>query len=135
MLHPVATAYVNAPVVLVVEDDALQRAVLVGSLGKEYTVYEACDGLAALQALGEIPRPAAIICDANMPRMDGLTFARALKANDRMRGIPVLMTTARTKPLDVLAGINAGVRHYLPKPVDMRELLEKVKHDVGSAKT
>jgi CheY-like chemotaxis protein len=134
VLAPVASAYSTAPVVLVVEDDALQRASLVSSLGKEYTVYEACDGLAALQALAEMPRPAVIVCDANMPRMDGLTFARAIKSHERTRGIPLLMTTARTRPLDVLAGINAGVRHYLPKPIDMRDLLEKVKHDVGSAK-
>ena len=135
VMTPAASAYKNAPVVLVVEDEAIQRASLLNILGTSYTVYEACDGLAALQALSEIPRPDAIVCDANMPRIDGLGFASAIKAHERTRGIPVLMTTARNRPQNVLAGIDAVFRHYLSKPVDLRDLLEKVKHDVAARRT
>ncbi len=118
--------------VLVVDDEKEMRLLLVKMLGPKYTVFVASDGQEALDILAQIPRPAAIILDVNMPRVDGLTLSRRLKANPRIKTnrplqmVPILFLTARASLADVVAGINAGARHYMTKPFSMATLLEHV---------
>ena len=116
----------NAPVVLVVEDDASIRAMIVRALGLSYTVFEADDGQEALEVLAQIPPPACIVSDWMMPRVDGLTLAKAVRADKNLKWSAFVLLTAKNHPLDVVQGINAGARHYLAKPFKMKELLEKV---------
>jgi CheY-like chemotaxis protein len=115
-----------ARVVLVVEDDASIRTMIVRALGMSYTVFEAEDGQAAIETLAQIPAPACIISDWMMPRVDGVALAKHVRADKQLKWTPVLLLTAKNHPLDVVQGINAGARHYLAKPFKMKELLEKV---------
>jgi CheY-like chemotaxis protein len=121
-----------APVVLVADDDASIRAMIVRALGLTCTVYEAVDGQDAYDVLARIPPPACVVTDWMMPRMDGVELAKRIKADGKK--IPVIFLTAKDKPLDVVQGINAGARHYIAKPFKMKELIEKVGQVVGVTK-
>jgi len=124
----------GAPVVLVVDDDPMLRTALVRALGSTFTIYEAGDGQEAQAVLDVIPPPDAIVCDVSMPRVDGLTFAKGMRETASLRHIPILFLTARTSSVDVVAGINAGARHYLTKPFNVAELARKVGEMAKRAK-
>jgi DNA-binding response OmpR family regulator len=124
---PSVTPGDDAPVVLVVEDDAEIRGMVVRALGVTHTVYEATDGQEAREILDTIPVPDAIVCDVMMPRLDGLALAKLLRKDPVLKRIPILFLTARTGALDVVAGINVGARHYVTKPFKVADLVAKVK--------
>jgi CheY-like chemotaxis protein len=67
-----------------------------------------------------------VVCDVMMPRMDGYSVARAIKADPKLRSIPIVFLTARTAPMDHVAGIQAGARHYLTKPFKIQDLCAMV---------
>lgn len=112
--------------ILVVEDDESVRTLVAKQLAGEYTVYQAPEAQSALQVLGTIRPPDLIVCDVMMPGMTGIQFAKHLKGIDAYKQIPIIFLTAKTGALDVIEGINAGARHYITKPFNMKELLEKV---------
>ena len=95
-------------------------------LGAIGDVTVATDGLDALEKAKSSP-PDVIVTDLMMPRMDGLTLARQLKADPSLAKVPVVILTARTNPRDVIAGINAGARFYVTKPFKTEELVSKVR--------
>ena len=119
---------------MVVEDDAAIRDMLVRSLGTNYCVYESSDGQIALEALTRLKPPDLIIMDVMMPRMDGWTLASKIKAESRLKNVPLIFLTGRDAPKDVVQGINAGARHYLTKPFKIQTLLEKVGKAIGEKK-
>jgi CheY-like chemotaxis protein len=123
----------DSPTVLVAEDDASIRMMIVRALATQYTVYEAIDGQHASELLDRIPAPACIVSDVMMPRMDGIGLAKKVKATASLKWTPLVFLTAKNSPLDVVQGINAGARHYLSKPFKMKELLEKVGSVLGTA--
>lgn len=100
---------------------------LVKALGMTYTVYEARDGEEARQVLETLPDVAGLVCDIMMPRLDGLSLARVLKKTPRLARLPILFLTAKGNPVDVVAGINAGARHYVTKPFKVVDVIAKVK--------
>ena len=112
--------------ILVVEDDASVRTLLARQLQAIYEVHQAPDAQAALEALQTIPLPDLIICDVMMPGMTGVQLARHLKGTAAFKQVPIIFLTARTGALDVIEGINAGARHYVTKPFNMKDLLDKV---------
>ncbi|MDP9151740.1 MAG: response regulator [Myxococcota bacterium] len=123
-----------APVVVVIDDDADIRGIIVRSLGPTHTVYEASDGEEAFALLQAIPAPDAIVCDVMMPKLDGLALAKLLRKDAVLKRVPILFLTARGAPLDVVAGINAGARHYVTKPFKVADLVAKVTAMAGAAK-
>ena len=124
--EPSAKPSDTAVVVVVVDDDPDIRALLVKALGKTFTVYEAGDGEEARALFKTIPPPAALVCDVMMPRMDGITLAKELHKTPGLSRMPILFLTAKGTPSDIVAGINAGARHYVIKPFKMAEILAKV---------
>ena len=116
----------DAPVVVVAEDDDDLRTLLILTLGQRYTVFAVSDGVLALDLLLKIRKPAAMLLDINMPRVDGLTVAARLKEHPGLRSIPVLFLTARDSPEDMRAGFETGARCYLTKPFRSQDLLEKL---------
>ena len=126
---PVASSTHKSPdakVVFVVEDDPSIRTMIVLALAANYTVFEAEDGQAALEILAKIPPPACIISDWMMPRLDGLELAKRVRSDKNVKGTPIIILTAKTLPLDVVQVINAGAQKYVPKPIAMKDLLEKL---------
>jgi DNA-binding response OmpR family regulator len=123
---PSASPGDSAPVVMVIEDDAEIRGLIVRALGLTHTVYEAGDGEEARTMLGAMPAPDGIVCDIMMPRLDGLALAKHLRKDPVLKRVPILFLTARSAPLDVIAGINVGARHYMTKPFKVADLVAKV---------
>jgi DNA-binding response OmpR family regulator len=131
---PSANPGPHAKIIMVVEDDAAIRDMLVRSLGTNYCVYESPDGQTALENLARMKPPDLIIMDVMMPRMDGWTLASKVKAESRLKTVPLIFLTGRDSPKDVVQGINAGARHYLTKPFKIQTLLEKVGKAIGEKK-
>lgn len=118
--------------ILVAEDDPDLRLMLQRMLAPLGQVVTVTDGAQALETLQADPDFDLIVTDLMMPRMDGLTLARKLKRDAKLGRIPVLMLTAKDTSKDVIAGINAGARHYVTKPFKHQELIDKVKRALGS---
>jgi len=69
----------------------------------------------------------ALLLDLMLPDGDGLDLTRELRADPRLRRLPLLMLTARGEPMDRIVGLELGADDYLPKPFEPRELLARVK--------
>jgi two-component system response regulator MprA len=110
---------------LVVDDEPALREALQSSLEFEgYKIVTANDGQAALEELAGEPYDA-VLLDVMMPRLDGLTACRRLRASGNH--IPVLMLTARDAVGDRVSGLDAGADDYLVKPFELDELLARVR--------
>jgi DNA-binding response OmpR family regulator len=121
----------TAPLIVLVEDEEhLAQGLLFNLQAEGYRVHHESDGdsaLAWLLAVEKEPKQniAAIVLDCMLPGADGFTIVRALReAKDYT---PVLMLTARSRPEEVLEGIEAGADDYLPKPFDLNILLVRLK--------
>lgn len=113
--------------VLVVDDDATNRAVCKGCLERAgYRITEAEDGRAALAQISE-NTPDVIVMDIMMPNMDGLECTRALRADPDTRDIPIIIVSALARPEDILSGLEAGADEYLSKPIRSSELVLRVQ--------
>ncbi|HEY7487830.1 MAG TPA: response regulator transcription factor [Streptosporangiaceae bacterium] len=111
--------------VLVVDDEPAVRESLTNSLEFEgYEVVTASDGLEALDK-AEAEKPDLVVLDVLMPRLDGLTACRRLRA--RGDTTPVLMLTARDMVGDRVTGLDAGADDYLVKPFELDELLARIR--------
>lgn len=111
--------------VMIVEDDAATRRLyrfLLANSG--YTVIEAEDGVMALEQLDATPC-SLVITDMNMPRMNGMELARAIR--QREPSIYIIMVTAFGTPDTEKQAFKAGVNDYLTKPFDFEELEERVR--------
>ena len=109
---------------LVVEDEKKMAAYLRRAFREEgHAVEEAHDGEEALSLALSQPYDA-ILLDLNLPRRDGLSVLRQLRASGR--ATPVLILSARGQVDDRITGLNLGADDYLPKPFSMEELLARV---------
>src|SRR5580698_5504614 len=121
------TGSTTAPLIVVVEDEEhLAQGLLFNLTAEGYRTHEESDGDAALAYLLD-PKEniAAVVLDCMLPGADGFTIVRALR--EAQRYTPVLMLTARSRPEDVLEGLEAGADDYLPKPFDLNILLVRIK--------
>ncbi len=113
---------------LVVDDFATMRRII-RNLLKELgfnNVDEAEDGVYALQKLrGETFD--FVISDWNMPNMTGIDLLRAIRADDQLKHLPVLMVTAEAKKENIIAAAQAGASGYVVKPFTAVTLDEKLK--------
>lgn len=113
--------------VLVVDDDpVIQNLLRVNFEMEGYEVIVASDGVEGLERARQ-DAPDVVVCDIMMPRMDGLTVARELKADPATAGIPILLLSAKAQQADVQAGTDAGADDYVTKPFDPLNLLERVR--------
>jgi two-component system, chemotaxis family, chemotaxis protein CheY len=119
--------------VLVVDDDARMRQVLarlLRTVGFD-RVDEASDGQEALTLLAE-SHPDLILTDNQMPRMDGITFTRQLRAAGDQT--PIMMLSGHGDSHQVIIAIRAGVNNYLPKPINAEILFEKIAQTLPAMK-
>jgi len=109
---------------LIVDDDNDIRTLLAEQLGRAgYLVSTAADGTAMRQLLDR-EHVDLIVLDLNLPREDGLTLCRDLRARSNT---PVIMLTARAEPIDRVLGLEMGADDYLAKPFAFAELLARVR--------
>ena len=113
----------EAPLVMVVDDSLTVRRVTQRLLLREgYRVVLAKDGLDALERLAE-DVPAIVLSDIEMPRMDGFDLVRNMRADARLRELPVIMITSRIAQKHRDYAAELGVEHYLGKPYSEEDLL------------
>ncbi|WP_255954437.1 response regulator transcription factor [Streptomyces odontomachi] len=111
--------------ILIVDDEPAVREALQRSLAFEgYGTEVAVDGADALDKAA-VYRPDLLVLDIQMPRMDGLTAARRLRASGST--VPVLMLTARDTVGDRVTGLDAGADDYLVKPFELDELFARIR--------
>jgi chemosensory pili system protein ChpA (sensor histidine kinase/response regulator) len=114
------------PLVMVVDDSITMRKVTGRVLERhEYEVETAKDGLDALEKLHERV-PDLMLLDIEMPRMDGYELAIQMKADPRLRGVPIIMITSRTGEKHRQRAFDLGVERYLGKPYQEAELLAQI---------
>ncbi|MEJ2556114.1 MAG: response regulator [Anaerolineae bacterium] len=111
--------------ILVVEDVELNMDLMVQLLEDEYQVLTATDGAAGIE-LAEREQPDLILMDLSLPVIDGWEAARRIKANDRLKHIPIIALTAHAMVGDAEKARRAGCDDYMPKPLDEDLLFEKL---------
>jgi response regulator RpfG family c-di-GMP phosphodiesterase len=117
----------NRPRILCVDDERLNRAIVRDMLDSaHFLVLEAENGEEALNIL-EDHAVDVILLDINMPGIDGFEVCKRIKANERLRHIPVIMVTALTETEDRIKGIEAGAEEYINKPFNEAEVLARIK--------
>ena len=125
--HSLAPAVPQIPLVLVVDDSITVRRVTQRLLQREgYRVALAADGLQALERLQE-ERPSIVLSDIEMPRMDGFDLARNIRADARLKDLPIVMITSRIAEKHREHAKELGVDHYLGKPYPEDELMSLVR--------
>lgn len=111
---------------LIIDDSATMRRIVVNSLQRigVTDVVEAADGREALNKFDS--SIGFIITDWNMPNMAGVDFARAIRARDDGKSVPILMMTTRSLREDIITALESGVNNYVVKPFTPQVLKEKI---------
>ncbi len=113
--------------ILIVDDNAADRVLLRTILSRAgHTVYEVARGREAVPKVREI-RPHVVILDVNLPDLNGLDVCRAIRADQEISSIPVLILTVRHDDSDVLAGLEAGADDYVAKDSASEIVLGRVR--------
>jgi signal transduction histidine kinase len=114
--------------ILVAEDSATQAEQLKYLLeGRGHRVTTAANGRKALEIVRQ-DRPTVVISDVVMPELDGYGFCRAIKADQVLRDIPVILVTSLSSSQDVIKGLECGADFFLRKPYDEKQLLSRIDH-------
>ena len=113
--------------ILVVDDDAITRSLLILSLKKEgYQVEEAINGAEGLQKYQRL-QPDLVLLDALMPEMDGFECCQQLRELSSSQFLPILMITFLDDNESLDKAFNAGATDYITKPIHWRSLRQRVK--------
>ena len=120
------------PRLLLIEDDRVFRDLVAAAMGRAgYQVTTAVDGQAGCDAL-EKANPELILLDLAMPRMDGLSFLRRLRAQEKWTAVPVLVISANSSAAET--AVSQGAQGYLLKSrFSMPELLEVARSVMEAA--
>ncbi|MDX6552566.1 MAG: hypothetical protein QOH74_1054 [Gaiellales bacterium] len=114
----------NGPSILLVEDDAAIRDMTKLSLERDgFSVATAPDGGAGLQSFRDQP-PDLVLLDIMLPGVDGISVCRQIRESSV---VPIVMLTARTDPIDVVLGLEAGADDYVTKPFEPPVLAARLR--------
>ncbi|MDH5528813.1 MAG: phosphate regulon transcriptional regulator PhoB [Paracoccaceae bacterium] len=117
----------QAPCVLVVEDEPAQREILAYNLEAEgFRVTQASDGEEALLLVSE-EVPDLIVLDWMLPNVSGIEICRRLKLRPETKSVPILMLSARSEEVDLVRGLETGADDYMVKPYSVVELMARVR--------
>jgi CheY-like chemotaxis protein/signal transduction histidine kinase len=123
----------RAPRILYVEDSQQNRDIVRRYLHGEFEVIEAEDGEHGLQQATLRP-PDLILMDLSLPRLDGWEATRRLKADSRLRSVPVIALTAHAGREDEERARKAGCADYLTKPVEREKLIATIRRNLPSSR-
>ena len=124
--------------ILLAEDNPLDTELTLGALAEHNLANEVVvvtDGAEALDYLYHRGRfklrtdgnPAVIMLDLKMPKVDGLEVLRIVKADEKLKNIPIVMLTSSREEHDLVRSYNLGVNSYVVKPVDFQAFVTAVK--------
>jgi PAS domain S-box-containing protein len=123
----------SRPRVLVADDNADMREYLRRLLAGRYEIEAHADGERALEAARRNP-PQLVLADVMMPRLDGFGLLRALRADERLRTLPIIMLSARAGEEARIEGLQRGADDYVVKPFGARELLARIDAQLEAAR-
>lgn len=127
---------VRHSIIMLVEDSAADVALakeIFKEGGLSFDLQVACDGVEALEMLrkegehADKPLPDFILLDLNMPRMDGREFLSIVKADPKLKRIPVLIMSTSDSPRDVLTCYELQANAYIAKPLDIDDFISLVE--------
>lgn len=114
--------------ILVVDDSLTIRGQVKTMLTSNgYEVVEASDGLDGLEKIGQNLDVKLIICDVNMPQMDGLTMCQKVRSKEEFKTVPIFMLTTESSPDMKAKGKEIGITAWIIKPFDVNTTLAAVK--------
>jgi DNA-binding response OmpR family regulator len=116
--------------ILIAEDDDAIGAMLAKILEVRYEVHRCRSGTEAL-AIADRVKPHLALLDVMMPGLDGYSTAQQLKLLPGLKQLAIVFLTAKSGPMDVVKGIQAGARFYVAKPFKMDDLMGKVRKALG----
>ena len=105
-------------------DHNLANNVIVVRDGVETLEYLRCEGKYKQRKTGN---PAVLLLDIKMPRMDGLEVLKAIRSDNTLKMLPVVILTSSREEQDLIKSYELGVNAYVVKPVDFKEFIEAVK--------
>ena len=114
---------VNARILVVDDDPALAEMIGIVLRAEEYDVAFCADGAKALDAF-HAERPDLILLDVMLPGRDGVQVCARIRDESN---VPIIMLTAKTDTIDVVAGLEAGADDYVPKPFNTKELVARIR--------
>ncbi|MFZ2854118.1 MAG: response regulator [Rhodocyclaceae bacterium] len=125
-------------VILLAEDEPADAHLVKAALAENRILtdlHHVLDGREVLEFLrrqgprfADVPRPDLILLDLNMPRMDGRECLAAIKHDEALRDIPVVILTTSEVERDVVASYSLGAAGYVTKPVDIQQFMDAVRH-------
>ena len=114
--------------ILIAEDSPTQAAQLAHLLEQGgYAVTVAVNGREALDLLAQ-HKPNLVISDVVMPELDGYGLCKAIKADESLKDIPIMLVTSLSDPQDVIRGLECGADNFIRKPYDERYLLSRIDY-------
>ena len=122
----------NSKPILLVEDDRVDAMTVERAL-KDLKVTNQLihkrNGEEALQYLQDAnnKKPCVILLDLNMPKMNGIEFLKATKADENLRKIPVVALTTSTEEQDIMDTFKLNIAGYMVKPVDYKRFIETIR--------
>ncbi|MBF0136373.1 MAG: response regulator [Magnetococcus sp. DMHC-1] len=118
---------------LTIDDSKTIRRVIAGIGGiLGFDVLEAENGVAGLEILQDLGQEInLILLDWNMPGMNGLEVLKSIKANPRIKNIPVMMVTTEGEREYIIKAIQAGAVHYQTKPFSQEEMAARIMEALG----
>jgi PAS domain S-box-containing protein len=128
-----ATPQPKEGLILLVDDNGDMRSYVGALLSEHWNVITAADGLEALEQL-KGARADLVLTDVMMPRLDGFGLLAAIRSDASTRDLPVIMLSARAGEEARLEGLHARANDYLVKPFTARELIARVRAQIGMSK-
>jgi|GEM_PF-226591 DNA-binding response OmpR family regulator len=126
------TAAGNHLDILIVEDSRTQAEHLRYILEKkDFQVSLAANGEEALHFL-ENRLPDIVVTDIVMPEMDGYELCRRIRADQRLKDLPVILVTALSEPTDVINGLEAGANNFITKPYDEKFIISRIEYLIAN---
>lgn len=122
----------SQPRVLVVDDEQPLRELVVVTLGDSYSCDEAADGDAALERL-RTERYDVVVLDVMMPGRSGIDVLRAMRADEALKDVSVVVMSAWQSSQDIDSALEAGANGFLPKPFRAEELDATVRTLIGGS--
>ncbi|ABB36872.1 response regulator receiver protein [Oleidesulfovibrio alaskensis G20] len=121
------------PTILIVEDDPITRGILrdiVTSYG--HKVLDVADGRTAWERLQNDPDIDLMITDVRMPGLDGMELVGMLRSNDRLQGLPVIITSGVVGLRQIARLLRRGASSFIAKPIDPKELQHCIQNTLAA---
>lgn len=120
----------NKPTILIIDDSPSNLQLLAHVLKDQYFIKVANHGHKGLEVAHSLPRPDLILLDIIMPDIDGYEVCKQLKADDKVKDIPIIFITGKTDTDDEEKGLLIGASDYITKPIKPAIVLARVKNQI-----